>query len=266
MKTVSLAMLFAFTLCFVWVVRGTVYIMCILSNIIPKHNRIELQCRQMSFTSFANSARHRLISHIFHNNCANYSDFTVGTPGQRRGKQNLSPVNNNKNNNKIWRNETATPKPFESDWPKPFRSDSWAKIIPRSKNRNLRQRASFVRARASSIRREQKAKGKSYFFFSKLPVDYWLASDHRPRSFSSLHFFAGSYHRPRSLARIGWTVRLWLINFPLLLSAQYCRDLLYTAKGGTETKQNRFALERGARRVSRNYDVYEFLLKTTFRE
>lgn len=102
MKTVSLAMLFAFTLCFVWVVRGTVYIMCILSNIIPKHNRIELQCRQMSFTSFANSARHRLISHIFHNNCANYSDFTVGTPGQRRGKQNLSPVNNNKNNNKIY--------------------------------------------------------------------------------------------------------------------------------------------------------------------
>lgn len=175
MKTVSLAMLFAFTLCFVWVVRGTVYIMCILSNIIPKHNRIELQCRQMSFTSFANSARHRLISHIFHNNCANYSDFTVGTPGQRRGKQNLSPVNNNKNNNKIWRNETATPKPFESDWPKPFRSDSWAKIIPRSKNRNLRQRASFVRARTSSIRREQKAKGKSYFFsLNYLLTTGWL--------------------------------------------------------------------------------------------
>lgn len=59
----------------------------------------------------------------------------------------------------------------------------------KKKNRNLRQRASFVRgrARASSIRREQKAKGKSYFF-SKLPVDYWLASDHRPRSFSSLQF------------------------------------------------------------------------------
>lgn len=129
--------------------------------------------------------------------------------------------------------------------------------------------ASFVRgrARAASIRREQKAKGKSYFFSLNylLTTGWLLTTGHEaflPCNFCRLP--------PPPLPRDDWLDGTFMTyKFP-----RFCCGSLPNIAGiccplrkeEIETKQNRFALERGARRVSRNYDVFELLLKTTFRE